>query len=624
MLSIALINMPFATVHVPSIALTQLKSVLESKFEKEVSVEIHYLNHDFAIELGVEIYNRLPESLEAQTSGLGEWLFRQAAFPGSSDDPEAYFKRYYPYRNEQTNMLKHSILKVRSRIGGTLGRLVEKYNLDRADIVGFTSMFAQNMACFALARELKSRKPKVITAMGGANCEPPMGQEILKNVAQIDYVFSGPALISFPQFVEYRLNGETEKCDDIRGVYSKKNYQLKPLQASLGEELDINVPVALDYEPFLNQIGRAFPNGKVKPALLFETSRGCWWGERAHCTFCGLNGLTMNYRAMSAERALEQFHHLFEYSPKCARFESVDNILPKSYLEEVLPFVQTPPGASLFYEVKADLSEKDMQVLAQAQVASIQPGIEALATSTLKLMKKGTTSFQNISLLKHCAQYNIKPLWNLLVGFPGEQEETYQKYIEDIPLLTHLPPPTGSYPVRFDRYSPYFTQAKQYGLDLYPLDYYQFVYPFPEESLVNIAYYFQDLNVGAAYVGAMTKWIKPIQEKVQLWRTRWQGSDGALPARLYFKKGEPTTVYDSRSGRVVEHQIGDTGRQVLENLSGRPKDLVVLASSLSRIPELDAAREVALLQEKGLVFQEGVRFLNLVLPDEPPMPNEEI
>ncbi len=37
----------------------------------------------------------------------------------------------------------------------------------------------------------------------------------------------------------------------------------------------------------------------------YETSRGCWWGQKKHCTFCGLNPLGMNYRAKSPERAVE-------------------------------------------------------------------------------------------------------------------------------------------------------------------------------------------------------------------------------------------------------------------------------------------------------------------------------
>ena len=37
----------------------------------------------------------------------------------------------------------------------------------------------------------------------------------------------------------------------------------------------------------------------------------------------------------------------------------------------------------------------------------IQPGIESLATSTVKLMKKGASAFRNTCLLKFCAIYEV-------------------------------------------------------------------------------------------------------------------------------------------------------------------------------------------------------------------------
>src|SRR6185312_12938146 len=110
--------------------------------------------------------------------------------------------------------------------------------------------------------------------------------------------------------------------------------------------------------------------------------------------------------------------------------------------------------------------------LALGRVLRIQPGIEALLTSTLKLMRKGTTAFNGINLLKSCKRYGVTPLWNLLVGFPGETADIYQAYTKIIPSLFHLPPPSGVYPVRFDRYSPYHTHSEQYGLSLVPYDFY--------------------------------------------------------------------------------------------------------------------------------------------------------
>ena len=614
MFKVTLINMPFAALSMPSLALTQLKAVVEKEFEDQVSVTLLYLNHDFASYLGLGLYNHIANSMQAHTSGLGDWFFRQAAFPEEVDNTSEYLRRYYLQRDQQFEMLKRVLLDKRRGLDDFLDGLISKYHIDEAELVGFTSMFMQNIACFAMARHIKESNRKIITIMGGANCESPMGQEIVKNVKDIDFVFSGPGLKSFPDFIQNCFL-DIDASHVIRGVFSKKNYALQP-HGAIGEEVPIDLSIALDYDPFLQEMEKRFPNGEIKPTLLFETSRGCWWGERAHCTFCGLNGMTMAYRSMKPEKALEQFNSLFQYSDRVSHLESVDNILPKNYLEEVLPHLDTPSNMTLFYEVKADLAENDVATLSKARVKHIQPGVESLATSTLKLMKKGTSVFTNLVLLKNCVMYGIKPIWNLLIGFPGEEAQVYEKYIQDIPLLTHLYPPNGVYPVRFDRYSPYFAKADEYGLDLHPLDYYSLSFPFSGESLANFAYYFSDHTVGAKYALDMTKWIDRIDENIGLWAARWNDATAPHPTLYLKQNGASSLVHDSRLGKAIEHEISDTGMKILEQLD-RPGRLSDIVKDFGHRSDFDAEKELAHLREKGLIFEEGGRLLSLAFPREP-------
>src|SRR5947209_17321711 len=77
----------------------------------------------------------------------------------------------------------------------------------------------------------------------------------------IDFVFSGPALKSFPQLVEYWLNGDISKGSTIRGVYTRS--ASLPAAAgleALGEELSIDVPIAVDYNDFVRQFDEYFAN----------------------------------------------------------------------------------------------------------------------------------------------------------------------------------------------------------------------------------------------------------------------------------------------------------------------------------------------------------------------------
>ena len=70
----------------------------------------------------------------------------------------------------------------------------------------------------------------------------------------------------------------------------------------------------------------------------------------------------MYYRSMNPEKAINLISSFFRFSSRVPRVSAVDNILPKSYFKEVLPYLNTPPEMTLFYEVKADLSEDDVQI----------------------------------------------------------------------------------------------------------------------------------------------------------------------------------------------------------------------------------------------------------------------
>ncbi len=622
MYKIALVNMPLGNLAMPSLALTQMQSVVARSFAGRASATVHYLNHDFAHYLGLDAYDELV-SFTHHPTGLGEWFFRPVAFPDAPDNSDVYFQRYYPQHTPQNRLIRDFVLDKRAGLGAHFDALIDRHGLDQADLVGFTSMFSQTAATLGMIRRLRARRPDQVVVMGGANCEFPMGRAIVEQVEAIDFVFSGPSLKSFPRLVQCLMDADDAGCHRIDGVFSRKNRVQEagcstsdglvalggpPAVRAFGEELDINQVVELDYGQFIDAYEGNFPDGS-QPILFFETSRGCWWGERAHCTFCGLNGSTINYRAMKPELAVRLFDSLFRYSDRCSRMDSVDNILPKSYLTDVLPILDTPPNVEIFYEVKADLSEDDFRVLEKARVLTIQPGIEALNTSTLKLMRKGTSVFQNLHFLINSVRYGISPLWNLLIGFPREGIEVYEKYLEDIPRLTHLPPPGGVFPVRFDRFSPYFAEAEEYGLDLRPLDWYTLTYPLGSEALAGMAYYFADRNYNAPYARNAAKMVMRLREKVDRWTVLWR-NEQTRPRLVLRTQDGHTSVVDSRSGTEVEYPLREESRRLLETLATAKK----VPAVLKELEDVEVEAELRGLLELGLVFHEGDRYMSLVVP----------
>ncbi len=625
-MKIAFVNMPFSSLQIPSIALHQLETVTHETFGDACDVSVHYLNHDFGALVGQDLYRWISESLAGHTCGFGEWLFRLAAFPEEGDNSDAYFRRYaLHFGADNIERYQRELAPVRARLPEILDEMIDRHGLAEADLVGLTSMFFQNVPSFALARRIKARNPASLIIIGGANCEANMGIEIVNNVPSIDFAFSGHALLSFPDFLKRLMAGDSEGLHHIDGVFSRRNSRsvialadadrsadpgsvAAPRQISgikvAAPERRLDQVVALDYDGYLESYTRHFGHGDAAEIeLLFETSRGCWWGEKAHCTFCGLNGATMSFREMGVDKARQSVQAMIDrYVGRAGRFASVDNIIPRSYLEGLLPHLKVPDDIVLFYEVKADLGREQLNALARARVVEIQPGIESLSTTTLKLMRKGTTAFNNIRFLADCAAEGVKPIWNLLTGFPGEAADTYEMYARNLPRLMHLPPPSGVFPVRFDRFSPYFMKAQDYGLDLAPLDYHDLIYPFPAEVTTNLAYYFRDMNIDASYQTDLAGHITTLRQLVARWRDRWTGSQPRPRLRLV-KDDVGFLIEDSRSGHMVEYELGDDDVALLR-ATGAPQ-----SAEETRAAHGEAYQRMAHL---GLLFEERGRVMTIV------------
>src|SRR5215471_13794135 len=147
MLRIKLVNMPFADWNRPSFALSQLASKVRRDFGDRVSVDICYVNQDIAAFFGARTYESLCTSHDHVDTGIGEWLFRQVAFPETEDNSDEYFRRFYP--GVAWASFREEITERRLRLPRLCEELIDRHALADADITGFTSMFAQHMPSIA-------------------------------------------------------------------------------------------------------------------------------------------------------------------------------------------------------------------------------------------------------------------------------------------------------------------------------------------------------------------------------------------------------------------------------------------------------------------------------------------
>jgi len=318
-------------------------------------------------------------------------------------------------------------------------------------IVGCTTTFGQTAASVALLNRIKALSKGTITILGGANCEGEMAHGVASLPSSIDYIFSGESEDTFPQLVH--------------GIQAGLRPQSRILFGEPCRDM-VALPTPT-YVEFYEQRRRSLPKSKVPASqteIPYETSRGCWWGEKHHCTFCGFNEEAIAFRQKSPDRVIEELRVLLDAHPT-KKVAMTDTIMPYIYFKSLLPRLAGRfPGADIFYEQKANLSLPQLLALKRAGITSIQPGIESLSSRFLTLMNKGLQARQNLMLLRFARAVGVHLKWNLLWGFPADEVGAYEETLAILPLLHHLQPPRGMSHLSIDRFSPYFCKPAEFGV----------------------------------------------------------------------------------------------------------------------------------------------------------------
>ena len=560
-----------------------------------------YFSFDYAEAIGLDEYFMLSDGRCYQAL-LGEWIFSDLIYPRDDLDAMNYLASVlgdYVSGVEWLAFMQAAIA-ARKMAGVFVEQCADAVVEANPTIVGLTSSFQQVMASIALARALRKRSDDLIIIMGGANCEGPLGKALLEAHPELDAVCVGEGDQAFPEFLH--ALGRERPLPEVDGILTRGQLgqQLEMSKPRLTTDMDA-LPVP-DFTAFFKQFHRTTGlSERLVPSATMETSRGCWWGAKHHCTFCGLNGQSMTYRSKSADRAFAEFCTLADlYGPDLV---VVDNILDHRYLKTLIPKLAEDSRPFLMhYEVKSNLSPTVIAGLAQAGVRKIQPGIETFDTPTLAHMRKGVSGIQNIQTLKLCAEAGVFVEWCFLYGFPGEDAEAFERMAALIPLLHHLQSPGSVGPVRADRFSPYFEHPEAFGIQIKPAKPYSFIFDLPDKDIWRFAYHFDivEKNYAAANDPA-----KPILNAL----ASWQQESGS--AALYINDN---AVVDTRiPGERKVHQLDAVALTILDLspvISGRAllRDQVADLFGPNRF---EAAMNR--LEELGLIYVEDSSVLSLVL-----------
>jgi ribosomal peptide maturation radical SAM protein 1 len=608
---VALISMPSLSARFPSFQLALLKPTLER-------AGIPAQPFSLFMYFGTQVGWRLSETIaDVWPSLVGEWIWTKSAFGDEANsDDEEYFRAYedvFKVTCEHAGCTLDDIKRLRYEAAPEfIDFCVNSTDWSRFGLVGFTVVFQQLFASIALARALKKKYPELPIVIGGATIEDDIADEIMKGCPQVDFVHCGDAEISFPQMIHRLYAGES--MEGLKGLMwrdQNDNGRIR-FEGRAPNFHAMNETPVPDYDEYFyarKEGGYAGYKGAPELLMPFEAARGCWWGEKNHCTFCGLNRSGMEFRAKDPEKVIEQLEAL---SRRYGQFHffAIDNIMAPEYVEEL--FVKLGAANSdlhVHYEIRPNFSRTQLARLRRGGLFSVQPGIESLSTNILKIMRKLSTGMRNVELIKWCTYYRINNLYNILCGFPGETAADYEMQREVISKIPHFQPPYGAVRARADRGSPMYTDpASQRITRMSPARCYSYLLPPGKFDPPRIAYYFEHDMTDVADPSE----YEQVFGRVAEWQMSWKRA--VRPYMTYKKSWSSIRITDGRTEKVSRHLYSEEAAALYEYCAEArtPRDI---ASHFGNEPSVHAALQ-DFVSKDLMLFLDG-RYLSLALPENP-------
>jgi ribosomal peptide maturation radical SAM protein 1 len=603
---VALISMPTLSARFPSFQLALLKPTLE---RAGIPVQTFSLFMYFGTQVGWRVNETLAD---VYPSMVGEWIWTKAAFGDFAKDEEYY------------EIYRGNLEAICARAGCSfddLRRLREhaapafidwcltSVDWNRFGLIGFSVVFQQTLASVALARALKERYPHIPIMMGGATFEDDIAEEIMKGCPQVDYIHCGDADETLPQAIGRVYAHESMK--GMPGIMWRNNGDVV-FNGRAPNLADMNKTPVPDFDEYFyarKEGGYKWWDDAQEVLLPIETARGCWWGVKNHCTFCGLNRAGMEFRSKRVEDVINQLDTLSRRYG-ILDFNAIDNIIEPEYIDKLFgQLSEANTDIRLHYEVRPSLSRSQLKHMRKGGLFSIQPGVESFSTHILKLMKKHTTGIRNLELIKWSTYYGINNLYNILLRFPGETAEDYRAQVDVISKIHHFQAPWAIAKARADRGSPMYTDPESQSISrLVPSACYDYLFPKDRFNLSRVSYYFEHEMSNTVDDDQYNEIFAAVDD----WQARWQ--QRPRPFLRYRKAWKTILINDGRNGSPRTSTYTDDYATLYEYCADAHSRKEISAK-FDDAPWVEGALEEFV--SRDLMVHLDNRYLSLALPENP-------
>ncbi len=606
---IILVAAPWPLYSRPSIQLGTLKAYLHSRFP-DIPVTASHFYLTLAEPIGYTTYQALSER-----TWLAECIYGALLYPKQRPAIEKVFQREAVNHPTARTLDFGALIKKVRKISL---KFIEDTAWDRFGLAGFTISLCQLTASLYLIRQIKRRFPKLPIVIGGSMVSGITGLGLLRAYPEIDYFVNGEGEIPLTHLVEQISGaGSSIPLASISGLITRDSRANDtPPGFSQLDGLDrLPMPDVDDYFRLLNTFD---PQNRFFPTLPVEASRGCWWRRHtgmktfSGCAFCNLNLQWQGYRIKKTGQIVQEIEDLTSrYRTLSVAF--MDNLLPLKIADPLFDRVkELGKDFQLFGEIRADFPDQILNRMFAAGMSKVQIGIEALSTTLLKKMNKGTTAIQNLSAMRTCEALNLPHQSNLILYFPGSDLQDVEETMKALEYAA-VYRPLRSVSFWLGLGSPVWNAPKAYGIQR-RYNHPNYAAIFPRRIVSTVKFPLQAYHGDR---GVQRQLWRPVKEKIKLWEKNYDTLRGESPI-LGFRDGKTFLII--RQKRL-------TGPPITHRLVGRSREIYLYCQTPrlgkdihERFPGLGEEQVLPFLKEmthKKLMFEENGSYLSLAVPSAP-------
>jgi ribosomal peptide maturation radical SAM protein 1 len=591
----------------PSIQLGSLKSFLNRDF-KHTRVDTAHIYLNVAHAVGYDVYQTI-----SKRTWLAESVYAALLYPDRVDVIERFFRKQAS-RNQVLKSVDFEAL-VRQAKDAT-DAAIKKINWHGIGLVGFSVCLCQLTSSLYAVLQVKKISPDIITLFGGSTVSNPFCRKYLDVFTDIDVIVNGEGELPLLRLLEHlEKYGRIETAHSIDGVVTRGSSDKEAHVFSQLPHLErLATP---DYDDYFKTLDTFSPAKRFFPTLPVESSRGCWWKgdilekQTKGCAFCNLNLQWSGYRQRASGRVVHDIDVLTERHQTLS-VAFMDNVLPAKSSDALFSELGgLEKDLQMFSEIRASTPLKTLDKMRSAGMTEVQVGVEALSSRLLKKMNKGTTTIQNMEIMKNCEALGLQNGSNLMLHFPGSDEADVMETMQNLEFAMPFRPLK---PVHFwlGLGSPVWQSPTQFHIrSISNHPHYRIL--FPGHVTQRIRFSIQ------AYRGDLLrqrKLWKPVEKKIQVWDRFYADlhqQPSAAPI-LGYQDGGRFLIIRQRRLNVdsLQHRLTGTSRKIYLFCS----NIRSIRGIRLRFPELPEDKLILFLRMmtgKGLMFEEQGRFLSLAV-----------